>query len=224
MIMSEKSTLITLDLQEKDSWLENIFMRKTKKPLKQIGLPAAWIAIAKYPKKRKKGQPQEKIETLFSDDNPKSFAKKVNRLLKNFVSVKIVGEIPRVFELIHPDLEKPIVFDHPQLILEFGKNDGDSVFYCRTRPSEKTGDVVKIFNIKTSLVFPNNASDKIREFIKNRGEFPVENVSSDNPARLVLQDWHDKKKIGAHLHGVYLTHCEGDTDYRYISNGFVSSV
>ena len=223
MIMSEKSTLITLDLQEKDSWLENIFMRKTKKPLKQIGLPAAWIAIAKYPKKRKKGQPQEKIETLFSYDNPKSFAKKVNRLLKNFVSVKIVGEIPRVFELIHPDLEKQIVFDHPQLILEFGKNDGPSVFYCESSRKE-TGDVIEIFNIKASLVFPNNASDKIREFIKNRGEFPVENVSSDNPARLVLQDWHDKKKIGAHLHGVYLTHCEGDTDYRYISNGFVRSV
>ena len=223
MIMSEKSTLITLDLQEKYSWLENIFMRKTKKPLKQIGLPAAWIAIAKYPKKRKKGQPQEKIETLFSYDNPKSFAKKVNRLLKNFVSVKIVGEIPRVFELIHPDLEKQIVFDHPQLILEFGKNDGPSVFYCESSRKE-TGDVIEIFNIKASLVFPNNASNKIREFIKNRGEFPVENVSSDNPARLVLQDWHDKKKIGAHLHGVYLTHCEGDTDYRYISNGFVRSV
>lgn len=223
MIMSKKSTLITLDLQEKDSWLENIFMRKTKKPLKQIGLPAAWIAIAKYPKKRKKGQPKEKIETLFSDDNPKSFAKKVNRLLKNFVSVKIVGEIPRVFELIHPDLKKQIVFDHPQLILEFGKNDGPSVFYCESSRKE-TGDVIEIFNIKVSLVFPNKASDKIREFIKNRGEFPVENVSSDNPARLVLQDWHDKKKIGAHLHGVYLTHCEGDTDYRYISNGFVRSV
>ena len=223
MIMSEKSTLITLDLQEKYSWLENIFMRKTKKPLKQIGLPAAWIAIAKYPKKRKKGQPQEKIETLFSYDNPKSFAKKVNRLLKNFVSVKIVGEIPRVFELIHPDLEKQIVFDHPQLILEFGKNDGPSVFYCESSRKE-TGDVIEIFNIKASLVFPNNASNKIREFIKNRGEFPVENINSDNPARLVLQDWHDEKKIGAHLHGVYLTHCEGDTDYRYISNGFVRSV
>ena len=219
MIMSKKSTLITLDLQEKDSWLENIFMRKTKKPLNQAGLPAAWIAIAKYPKRLKKGQSQEKIETLFNNDDPKKFARKTNRLIRNFSNVKIVGEIPRVFELIHPDLEKPIVFDHPQLILEFGKNDGPSVFYCESSRKE-TGDVIEIFNIKASLVFPNNASDKIREFIKNRGEFPVENVSSDNPARLVLQDWH----IGAHLHGVYLTHCEGDTDYRYISNGFVRSV
>ena len=221
--MSEKSTLITLDLQEKDSWLENIFMRKTKKPLNQAGLPAAWIAIAKYPKRLKKGQSQEKIETLFNNDDPKKFARKTNRLIRNFSNVKIVGEIPRVFELIHPDLEKPIVFDHPQLILEFGKNDGPSVFYCESSRKE-TGDVIEIFNIKVSLVFPNKASDKIREFIKNRGEFPVENVSSDNPARLVLQDWHDKKKIGAHLHGVYLTHCEGDTDYRYISNGFIRSI